>query len=159
MLRLAVDAFVRFGMPNCQKSKRAQNGPYLATFGLLTGQMVIYMDQLDRLTASRTLWSHSKYFCHVGGQKSTKNVILRCKFAWKCIFWGGRKSKKRQWRSNTKLKSYVNYQMSHSVVQENNNGNSKIFNNLAKNFVYFLSVFMKDPVPLKMTIRRRMKRI
>ena len=36
--------------------------------------------------------------------------------------------------------------MSHSVVQENNNGNSKIFYNFAKNFVYFLSVFMKDLV-------------
>ena len=86
MLRLAVDAFVHFGMPNCQKSKRAQNGPYLATFGLLTDQMVIYIDQLDWLTAGRTLWSHSKYFCHIGGQKSTKNVILRCKLPENAFF-------------------------------------------------------------------------
>ena len=36
--------------------------------------------------------------------------------------------------------------MSHSVVQENHKGNSKMYDNLTKNFVYFLSVFMKDPV-------------
>ncbi len=36
--------------------------------------------------------------------------------------------------------------MSHSVVTENQNGNWKIFNKHAKNFVYFLSFFMKHPV-------------
>ena len=74
-------------------------------------------------------------------------------------FWGGWKSKKRQSRSDTKLKSYVNYQMSHSVVQENNNGNSKIFNNLAKNFVYFLSVFMKDPVGVVYGLKKKYQRV
>ena len=33
--------------PIVRNQKTAQNGPYLATFGLLTSQMVIYMNQLD----------------------------------------------------------------------------------------------------------------
>ena len=48
--------------------------------------------------------------------------------------------------SDTNLKTYVNYQMYISVVQENHNVNIKIVFNLAKNFVYFWTVFTKHPV-------------
>ena len=48
--------------------------------------------------------------------------------------------------SDTNLKTCVNYQMYHSVVQENHNVNIKLVFNLAKNFVYFWTVFTKHPV-------------
>ena len=48
--------------------------------------------------------------------------------------------------NDTNLKTYVNYQMYISVVQENHNVNIKIVFNLAKNFVYFWTVFTKHPV-------------
>ena len=48
--------------------------------------------------------------------------------------------------NDTNLKTCVNYQMYISVVQENHNVNIKIVFNLAKNFVYFWTVFTKHPV-------------
>ena len=53
--------------------------------------------------------------------------------------------------SDTNLKTYVNYQMYISVVQENHNVNIKIVFNLAKNFVYFWTVFTKHPVVESLT--------
>ena len=56
--------------------------------------------------------------------------------------------------SDTNLKTYVNYQMYISVVQENHNFNIKIVFNLAKNFVYFWTVFTKHPVGICQKYRK-----
>ena len=101
-------------------------------------------DTLSNFTFSKKNHPESILVCQI--VKYCKKCHFKIKICLEMLFWGGWIKSSRQLRSDTKHKTFNNYQMSHYVLQENHKGNSKKYDNLTKNFFYFLSVFMKDPV-------------
>ena len=74
------------------------------------------------------------------------NCLFMCQICPTMHFWGGWRKPSRQPRSDTKLETYVNYQMSNLVVQENHQEKFHILCNHHKVRLYFRSLLMLHPV-------------